>query len=141
MIDRRQVLTMGGLLGVLAPGGAPEAGVGGGVAQMSDRAAQDVINAIRSVADQMSARQSFSEILPVRKSQADFLRANGKFPDFIDVGLDVWMAIHDWHVRMLQPLVLNRDATGRYTLMLGFTALVLRQEAVPGFIGIPYDNR
>jgi len=84
MIDRRQVLTMGGLLGVLAPGGAPGGapgdGVGGGVAQMSDRAAQDVINAIKSIADQMSARQSFGEILPVRKSQADFLRANGKFP-------------------------------------------------------------
>jgi len=88
MIDRRQVLTMGGVLGALvpgdAPGDAPAEGVASGIAQMSD---------------------------------------------------------YDWHMRLQQPLVLGRDANGRYTMMLGFTALVLRQDAVANFIGIPYDNR
>jgi hypothetical protein len=42
---------------------------------------------------------------------------------------------------MQQPLVLGRDLNGRYTMMLGFTALVLRQDAASSFIGIPYDNR
>jgi len=141
MIDRRQVLTMGGLLGALAPGGSPEEGVGGGVAQLSDRSAQDVISAIKAIGDRISAQQSFAEIVPIRKSQESFLRANGKFPDYMDVALDIWTNVYDWHVRLQQPLVLGRDATGRYTMMLGFTALVLRHDAAPNFIGIPYDNR
>ena len=82
-----------------------------------------------------------AEILGVRKSQVDFLRANSKFPDFIDVAIDVWLSIYDWHVRMQQPMVLGRDNNGRYTMMFNFTTLVLRPDAVPTFIGIPYDNR
>ena len=49
--------------------------------------------------------------------------------------------VHDWHVRLQQQVVFGRDAVGRYTLMLGFTALVLRPEAVLSFISTPYDNR
>jgi hypothetical protein len=71
----------------------------------------------------------------------DYLKSQGKFPDFIDVSADIWYAAHDWHVRLQQPLMLGRDATGRYTLMLGFTALVLRPDVVPNFIGTPYDAR
>ena len=43
-------------------------------------------------------------------------------------------------MRLQQPLMLGRDATGRYTLMLGFTALVLRPDVVPNFISAAYDN-
>ena len=140
MIHRRQLLTVGGLLGTLAPD-APNEGVAAAVGQMSDRNVQDLVNAIRSVTTAIAAQQSSPEIQPIRKSQADFLRASGKFPDFIDIGLDVWTSLYDWHVRMQQPLVLGRDANGRYTMMLGFTALVLRQDSVPTLIGIPYDQR
>jgi hypothetical protein len=140
MIDRRQLLTVGGLLGALSTD-SPDEGVASAVGQMSDRNIQDLVNAIKSVTTAITSEQSNLEILPVRKSQTEFLRANGKFPDFIDVGVDAWTAVYDWHVRMQQPLVLGRDATGRYTLMLGFTALVLKPDAVPGLIGIPYDNR
>jgi hypothetical protein len=141
MIDRRQVLTMGGLLSALVPGASPDEGVGAGAGQLSDRNAQDIVNAIKGISDRMAAQQSFAELAPIRRSQESFLRANGKFPDYIDVALDVWSAIYDWHVRMQQPLVLGRDLNGRYTMMLGFTALVLRQDAASSFIGIPYDNR
>jgi len=140
MIDRRELLTLGGVLGALGPTGSPDEGVGAGQ-QVSDRQVQDVVNAIKELGSRIAQLQSFGEIAGVRKSQYDYLRANGKFPDFIDIGLDVWAAIYDWHVRMQQPLVLGRDAGGRYTMMLTFTTLVLRQDAVPAFIGIPYDNR
>jgi hypothetical protein len=141
MIDRRQVLTMGGLFGALVPGASPDEGVGAGAGQLSDRSAQDIVNAIKGIGDRIAAQQSFAELAPIRRSQEAFLRANGKFPDYIDVAIDVWSAVYDWHVRMQQPLVLGRDVTGRYTMMLGFTALVLRQDAASSFIGIPYDNR
>lgn len=136
MIERRQLLTMSGLLGALAPDGDAAAGQ-----QLSPQATQDIVNAIKDVRTTLAAESSFAEIAPVRAKQLDYLKANGKFPDFIDVGSDVWYAVHDWHVRLQQTLVFGRDTVGRYTLMLGFTALVLRPEAVVTFISTPYDNR
>ena len=46
------------------------------------------------------------------RQQLSYLKANGKFLDFIDVGSDVWYAVHDWHVRLQQQLVFGRDAVG-----------------------------
>src|SRR5215468_5894746 len=132
MIDRRQLLTGGGLLGVLAPAGE---GTAYGAGQMSERAAADVVTALQKISSAISAvaaQSSFDPIVPLRTRQTDYLRANAKFPDFIDVGVDIWMAAHDWHVRFQQPLTIGRDGLGRYTLMLGFTALVLRPDVAPG---------
>ena len=141
MIDRRHVLTIGGLLGALTPAVSPDEGVAMGTGQVSDRQVQlDLADAIKGITKVIAQQLSFDEIALVRKSQFDYLRANGKFPDFIDLGTDVWLPIHDWHIRMQQPLVLGRDVNGRYTMMLGFTALVLRQDAVTLLIGIPYDQ-
>jgi hypothetical protein len=140
MIDRRQMLTVSGLLGALAPAG--EAAYGD--AQMSDRSAADVISGLQKIGNALAAvaaQGSFDAILPLRTRQVDYLKANAKFPDFIDVGADVWMAVHDWHVRLQQPLTLGRDPLGRYTLMLGYTMLVLRPDVVSNFISAPYDNR
>ncbi len=141
MIDRRELLTLGGLLGGMASAAPAADAAADAGAQMSDRYAQDTVDALKSIRDLVRAQQSFAELAGVRKSQFDYLRAQGKFPDFIDVALDVWMGVYDWHVRMQQPLMLGRDASGRYTLGLAFTALVLRQDAAAGFIGIPFDNR
>jgi hypothetical protein len=139
MIDRRAMLTLGGLLGLATPENGE--GVAAGTGQMSDKNVQDLVSALNRISGAITLQQSNGEILAVRKSQTDFLRANGKFPDFIDVGIDVWLGFYDWHVRVQQPLVLARDVNGRYTMMFNFTALVLRQEAVHDFIGIPYDSR
>ena len=142
MLDRRQVLTMGGLLGALVPGSEAGAeGVGNGVGQMSDRYAQDAVNAIKAIGAAIIAQQSFDAITPIRTRQLEFLRGQGKFPEFIDVSPDVWMGVYDWHVRFQQPLTVARDTVGRYTLTLGFTLLVLRPDVLPGFISVPYDNR
>ena len=141
MIDRRQLLTASGLLGALAPAGE---GTAIGAGQMSDRAAADVITALQRISGALTAvaaHESFDAILPLRNRQVDYLKANGKFPDFIDVSADVWMSAYDWHVRLQQPLTLGRDSTGRYTLLLGYTALVLRPDVAPNFISTPYDNR
>jgi len=139
MLDRRELLTLGGLLGVASGGTAEGTAVATG--QANERQLADIANAINSLKSLLTQQLSFAEILEVRKSQFTYLRANGQFPDFIDVGIDIWQGIHDWHIRVQQPLVLGRDANGRYTMMLGFTALVLRQDSVPTLIGIPYDQR
>ncbi len=143
-IYRRQALGMSGLLAVLAPVGAADRAADSGAAigqQLTAQNAQDIVNALKDIRAAVTAGPSFAEIQAVRAKQLEFLKAQSKFPDFIDVGSDVWYAVHDWHIRLLQPLVFGRDLSGRYTLMLGFTALVLRPEAVATFISTPYDSR
>jgi len=145
MIDRRQLLTMSGILGALAPAG--ESGAGGesaafGAGQsLSPQATQDIVNALKDIRSAIAAGPSFAEIMTVRTRQMEFVKAQGKFPDFIDVGIDVWYAVHDWHIRLQQQLVFGRDTVGRYTLMLGFTALVLRSDSAASYISTPYDSR
>jgi hypothetical protein len=141
MIDRRELLTFAGVLGGLAahPDNAEAAAVGNG--QLTERNAQDIVTALKNITSALNAAQSFDAIIPVRQRQVEYLKANTKFPDFIDVSADVWMAVYDWHVRMQQPIVLGRDPVGRYTMLLSFTQLVLRPDVTPNFISVPYDAR
>ncbi len=137
MLDRRELLTLGGLLGAAMPAN----GEGTAAGQSNDSSWRDMAGELKNIRQLLAQQQSFLELDGVRTKQFDFLRANGKFPDFIDVGAAVWLSIHDWHIRMQQPLALARDVNGRYTMELGFTMIVLRQDAVATVIGIPYDQR
>jgi len=143
MIPRRNLLAGGALAGALAAALEGEAAAEpvAGTAEVSDAAVDRVARAISGIENEVRIQRQFTEIAAVRDAQKTFLRGNGKFPDFIDVGLDVWLAAHDWHVRWQQPLSLGRDAQGRYTLTLLGTTLVMRIDATANFIGIPYDGR
>jgi hypothetical protein len=140
MLARRRMLgttLFGGLLSVTIPA-ASEAGD-----QTSDRQVMEVVDALREIRKALESQPqaSFAEIAGVRQKQVDYLKATNKFPDFIDVGLDVWFAVHDWHIKHLQQMVLGRDSSGRYTITLLSTQLVMRPDLVPSFISAPYDNR
>lgn len=134
MIGRRQMIGTTGLAGLF---GAAAPGVGG--EQASDRAVADIRTAIDDLRKAIVQPRSFSEIAAVRDQQRTFLRASGKFPDFIDVGINVWFAIYDWHILWQQPVTVTRDAAGRYLLPLVATTVVLRPDLLGDFIGTPYD--
>ena len=140
MLARRRMLgttLFGGLLGATIPAAAEAGG------QTSDRQVMEVVDALREIRKALESQPqaSFAEIAGVRQKQVDYLKATNKFPDFIDVGLDVWFAVHDWHIKHLQQMVLGRDSSGRYTITLLSTQLVMRPDLVPTFISAPYDNR
>ena len=137
MITRRQILTKGGLLGALVSAGEEPALAAGQSSQISDANARDIVQGLKGIENELAEPRAFAEIKTIRTRQMDFLRAQGKFPDFIEVGVDVWLAAHDWHVRHLQQTTLGRDASGRYTLTLMFTTLILRSDMVANFIGVP----
>jgi hypothetical protein len=154
MLARRRMLgttLFGGLLGSAIPASLParsrtaaeaEAGPSEQGTQMSDSQVTKIVDALKEVSRAIEAPLgAFVEILPIRQKQMDFLRSTNKFPDFIDVGLDVWFAVHDWHVRHLQQPTLGRDANGRYTISVMGTQLVMRPDLVPTFISAPYDSR
>lgn len=101
----------------------------------------EVAKAIQDLRDEIKRQDGFWELGPLRDPIKMFLRTAGKFPDFIEVGIDVWQQVYDWHVRYQQPLTVGRNAEGRYTIMLLATTVVMRVEIAPSFVGIPFDNR
>ena len=152
MLARRRMLgttLFGGLLGSAIPASvsarsrtAPEAGPDEQNNQASERQLTEIADALKDLRKAIESPQgAFVEILPIRQKQVDYLKATNKFPDFIDVGLDVWFAVHDWHIKHLQQPALGRDANGRYTMSVMGTQLVMRPDLVPTFISAPYDSR
>jgi hypothetical protein len=128
------------MLGMLGLSDAEADPMPAGQQQLADRSV-DIARAIDSLRLEMRTERTFVEIQPVRELQKSHLRVNGKLPDYIEVGLDVWFAIYDWHIRWQQPLSVGRDVVGRYTLVLLQTLVVLRTDVLPTHIGIPYDSR
>ena len=145
MVHRRAVITgtaLGGALSALT--GSVEAAGAQSSAQerlINDRLIEEIARAVRSVREEIERQYTFWEIAAVRDPMRTFLRANGKFPDYIEVGSDVWQQVYDWHVRFQQPLTLGRSPEGRYTILLLATSVVMRPDMAAGFIGVPYDNR
>lgn len=79
-------------------------------------------------------------IARIRAQMEQYFRASSKFPDFIEVGVAVFMDVYDWHVRHRQPLTVTRAPDGRYWMQFMFSTLILRGEVDPAHVGIPYDK-
>jgi hypothetical protein len=134
MVDRRQLLKTAMFGGFAARPGTADAAA----QSASERLEREIVDALKGVSKTIETAHSFTEIAEVRLRQIAFLRAEGRFPDFIDVGIDVWMGVYDWHVKHGLPAPLGRDANNRYTITLLATTLVLRPDMVPNLIGTPY---
>ena len=136
MINR---VAVGGVWAALTAAGDPAAAQS--AEQRSEHALEDMVKAVQSVREELAHSASFWEIAPVRDQLRTFLRANGKFPDYIEVGTDVWQQVYDWHVRFRQPIAVSRTGDGRYAISLMTTLVVMRTDLSGGYIGMPYDNR
>jgi hypothetical protein len=146
MIPRRRLVGVGVLGGALSAlvRETPAAASSNGTSlleQGSEEGLARVAREITALRDELKTERQFTELAPLREAQRVFLRVNGKFPDYIEVGFDVWFAVHDWHVRWNQPLTIARDGLGRYTIALNQTLVVLRSDVLGSFVGLPYDNR
>jgi hypothetical protein len=143
MFSRRQLMGGGGLSALFGILGASEAAAAstGATQQRTRDEEPPVADAIDRLREELRVQRTFGEIAAIREAQKTFLRQNGKLPDFIDVGADVWFAAYDWHVRWQQPIAVGRDAAGRLTLQMLQTAVVLRADTAPGFTSLPYEAR
>jgi hypothetical protein len=149
MMSRRTVLqgpALGGLLASLAPaaGAGAVAPPGAAPAAQKDadqQAMREVTTAIHDLRDEIKRQEGFWELGAVRDPIRTFLRSAGKFPDFLEVGVDIWQQVYDWHIRYHLAPTVGRTAEGRYTILLMATTIVMRVETQPGFVGVPFDNR
>jgi hypothetical protein len=143
MIERRQVVGGGIAASLTALMGESPASAAA-AAQQSDDGQQ-----ISSSIDQL--RRTFEGqfdqtyatlwrgVARIRQQQRTWIKSTMKFPDFIEIGIDVWDNLYDWHVAHQQPLSMGRANDGRYTMIFMFTTLVLRPEQMPDYVGYPFD--
>jgi hypothetical protein len=138
MVTRRELVT-GGLLG-FAPMG--RSATSGGAAEDKDTAAvlRDILDEIRKQRTGCRAGEC-ATIEQIRAQQRVFLKANNRYPDYLDVGVGAWEDVYDWHVRFAQQLNITRTPDGRYAMMFMFTNLVLRPEMSPTYIGLGSDRQ
>jgi hypothetical protein len=140
MVTRREVLT-GGVAGSLAGGLVGEVAFEQNAAQLNEIAGN--IDELKTMLERsidgpsVLANMFLGEI---RKGMIAFLKANQHFPDFIDIGINVFLAMYDWHIRNQQQLIVTRGIENRYTMQFMFSMLVLRPEVDGNFIGFPYDK-
>jgi hypothetical protein len=144
MLSRRDLIA-GGVASGLA-GGRPSAAEASQELDAPTRAAiRDIAAHVDGIEEGLERALlgnslSFGVVADIRQQMIAFCRAHQKFPDFMEVGLGVFVELYDWHVKHRQPLVLSRGPDGRYWLQFMFTHMVLRPEVDSGFIGVPYDR-
>jgi len=148
MISRREVVT-GGVLGSLSASALAEAGQGRATNRDSEGVANELANIkdelskIKDVLDDGLRKSSLAHdaaISRLRDTFQVFLKANGKFPEFCEIGSDVFYTVYDWHVKHQQQINIMRLGESRMAIQFMFTQLVLRWEQNGNFIGIPYDR-
>jgi hypothetical protein len=144
MVARRQVVggsLLTGLAALMLPAPATAA-----VQERGDRNDREVADAIDKLRAEIVRTQECgigpcSAIASIRMHQNNFLKSNQKFPDFIDVGVEIWEAVYDWHVKNNQPITTTRLPDGRYGIAFMFTTVVLRPDNTANFISFGYDAR
>jgi hypothetical protein len=95
----------------------------------------------RTVEDQFGAvyTNKWNGVARIRQQQHTWMRSTQKYPDFIEIGLDVWDNIYDWHVVHQQPISMTRTTDGRYTMVFMFTTLLLRPDQAADYVGFAFD--
>lgn len=153
MVTRREVVTTGalGALGAASTDGRAEGHAArAGSAEMqspeaiSAQALRELAREVGEIRQQMRDAflgPSLSQglVVDVRRQFAQFMKANQKYPDYVEVGPGVFTDVYDWHVRHRQPLEVTR-VDNRMAIRFMFTWLILRPDQVDGFVGIPFDR-
>jgi hypothetical protein len=139
MVERRTLLS-GGMAAGASAMLAAEPAAAAGQSQDGDggvRVAR-AIDDLRGSLDQQAAPAP--ALVRIRNQKHLFLRANRKFPDFIEVGIDAWEAIHDWQVARQHAPAMHQLTDSRYVMTVMFTTLILRPDQRADLIGFPFDT-
>jgi hypothetical protein len=139
MVERRNLVGGGlaaGLAALMAGEDAEAAAAQGGG---NDTLVAGAINDLREAVNNTYVGP-WRAIGLIREQQRIWLRANHRYPDFIEIGIGIWDSLYDWHVRYQQPIGMTRSPDGRYLIAFMFTTFVLRPDQALDYIGAPYDN-
>ena len=79
-------------------------------------------------------------VITLRERQRQFYRLNQRFPECIDIGINIWEQMQDWHIRNLRPLNINRGGDGNWQMDFILTVLVLKHNLGDNEISQAYDR-
>lgn len=145
MVARREVMggtLLAGLSALLLP--KPVAASAAEQRGAGDDATAAAIDKLRQVFEQQTNACELGTcgtVASIRNQQKTFLKANRKYPDYIDAGVDAFEAVYDWHIKNRQEIRAARLPDGRYGVTFMFTTVVLREDQTPHFVGWGYDAR
>jgi hypothetical protein len=143
-MDRRAIVGgsfLAGLSTLMSPAAAAAEANAEAAAQNLE-GVSDSIDQLRRTVERQFANiytDKWEGVARIRKQQHVWMRSTQKYPDFIEVGLDIWDNIYDWHVVHQQPLSVTRMPDGRYSMLFMFTTLLLRPDQAPDFVGYAFD--
>ena len=140
MISRREVMTAG-VLGMAAnPSAIAE--IQSDVQALKDgfKDVKDAVNKLQLSTDEglRGNSMNFGGVGGVKGKIRDFAKTSGRFPEFCDIGLEIFYDVYDWHVRHNQQIQISRVAENRIMIIFMFTQLIVRWENEPTYIGVPY---
>jgi hypothetical protein len=142
MISRREMVTAG-VLGSLAnasPASAAEMQQDVQALKEGFKSLNDSVGDLKSAIDQglRGNSMNFGYVASVKDKIYRYAKLSGKFPDYCDIGLDVFYDVYDWHVRHQQQIQIARIADQRIMILFMFTQLILRWENEGNYVGTPY---
>ena len=101
----------------------------------------DWVGCIRSHAGLRGNTMSNGSLGVIKQRLELWVKTTGRFPEFWEVGISVFMEIYDWHIRERQPIQITRVAEQRMAIQWMFTQYVLRWENDQNYIAPqPYDR-
>ena len=144
MVTRRDVVTGGALSALTAAAFAEPAPAEQDDGQTASavrglRGSLDSINSTLNTAFETNA-VAFGYVPKIREMFTTFMRANFKFPDYMEIGMDVFYDLYDWHIKHNRQMEVSRVLDNRMAIRFMFTLMVLRPEQDPKYLGIPYDR-
>jgi hypothetical protein len=141
-MDRRAVVGGSFLAGLSTLMSPAAAGASAEAASQNLEGVSDSIDQLRRTVERQFANvytDKWQGVARIRQQQHVWMKSTQKYPDFIEVGLDIWDNIYDWHVVHQQPLSVTRMSDGRYAMIFMFTTLLLRPDQAPDFVGYAFD--
>lgn len=142
MISRREVVTAGmlGTLATASPNTVAEIQADVQALKEGFKNVEDAIEGLKSSTDQglRGNSMNFGNVGNLKNAIFKYAKVSGKFPDYCDIGLDVFYDVYDWHIRHNQQIQLARVADQRIMILFMFTQLILRWENDGNYVGTPY---
>jgi hypothetical protein len=93
------------------------------------------LSVLRDMADQLRAEGDPPALSQIRTSQRSYLRGNQRYPECLEVGVEIWEQMYDWHVHTGQALQITALGDGRHGMATILSTLVLHVGASPPYVG------
>jgi hypothetical protein len=142
MLNRRDMLAAG-LFGGLAPSGEGEMqNTGEVILREGLNKLDNGVEELRGSVDQglRGNSMNFGGTAIVKQELLRYLKTSGKFPEYCDIGVNIFFDVYDWHVRNQQQIQISRLADQRMSIQFMFTQLVLRWENAENYVSQAYDR-